>query len=381
MSSAQPEVTVIRDTGTGQDFKVDIKRPQYPYVLFGEVAPRLDCTALIQGLMKPESFLVTYGESGSGKTFDALHRDLCIASGQDYFGRHVEKGLVVYLAAEGGDSTLNRVYAYRRELFPSASFVLVPHSMDLLTPGGDVDGVIRLVQELESLTGERCVKVTQDTLARAMAGGNENSGEDMGLLVANADRIRHDLGCTFEFIHHAGKDAARGARGHSSLRAATDTEIEISACGGGVHIVRPTKQRDFTLGDEFAFSLRQVEIGTDTKGEPVTTCVPVPIDNHQRTERGKQPTQEERLAIKALEDAFREHQQIPPREVINEPSNRLNMGKNVCPLEAWRQIYIARKGNDRTKADSVERIFRRHKDKLQVKGIIKVFNDWVWFTD
>ncbi len=74
----------------------------------------------MQGIIKPESLIVTYGESGSGKTFDALHRDLCIASGQDYFGRSVERGLVVYLAAEGGDSTLNRVYAYRRELFPSA---------------------------------------------------------------------------------------------------------------------------------------------------------------------------------------------------------------------------------------------------------------------
>ncbi len=158
--------------------------------------------------------------------------------------------------------------------------------MDLLTPGGDVDGVIRLVKELESLTGEQCVKVTQDTLARAMAGGNENSGEDMGLLVANADRIRHALGCCFEFVHHAGKDAARGARGHSSLRAATDTEIEISACDG-VHIVRPTKQRDFTLGDEFAFTLRQVEIGTDARARPVTTCVPVPIDNRPGSEQKK----------------------------------------------------------------------------------------------
>jgi len=159
-------------------------RPDYPFVLFEKIEPRLDTSALIQGIIKPESFVVTYGESGSGKTFDALHRDLCIASGNDYFGRYADKGLVVYLAAEGGDSTSNRVYAYRRELFPSASFVLVPYSMDLLTTGGDVEGVIRLVNELESLTGEKCVKVTQDTLARAMAGGNENSSEDMGALVA-----------------------------------------------------------------------------------------------------------------------------------------------------------------------------------------------------
>jgi len=356
------------------------QRKEYPFIMFSDVAPRLDTTALIQGIIKPDSFIVIYGESGSGKTFDALHRDLCIASGNDYFGRYADKGLVVYLAAEGGDSTRNRVYAYRRELFPSASFVLVPYSMDLLKPGGDVDGVINLVRELESLTGEKCIKVTQDTLARAMAGGNENSSEDMGALVANADRIRHALGCCFEFVHHAGKDAARGARGHSSLRAATDTEIEISACNG-VHVVRPTKQRDFTLGDEFAFTLRQVEIGMDARGEVITTCVPVPVDSHEAAGRKHRPTTQERFAIDVLQEAFRGHQQIPPREIIKEPSYRLNIGKNVCPLPAWRQLYVARKGGDGTSADTSERTFRRNKDSLQAKGIIRVFNDWVWFLD
>ena len=365
---------------TAEQIPVIKSRHEYPYVLFENVAPRLDRTALLQGIIKPESFVVTYGESGCGKTFDALHRDLCIASGNEYFGRSVEKGLVVYLAAEGGDSTSNWVFAYRRELFPSASFVLVPYSMDLLTPGGDVDGVIALAKDLESLTGERCVKVTQDTLARAMAGGNENSAEDMGLLVSNADRIRHALGCCFEFIHHAGKDAAKGARGHSSLRAATDTEIEVSLCNN-VHIVRPTKQRDYTLGDEFAFTLRQVEIGMDARGEPVTTCTPVPVDSHHGADRRSRPTAQERFAVEILQEAFKEHQCVPPREVINEPSNRINMGKNVCPLAVWRQLYVARKGDDGTKADSGERAFRRHKDSLQEKGIIRVFNDFVWFLD
>jgi len=32
-------------------------------------------------------------------------------------------------------------------------------------------------------------------------------------------------------IHHSGKDKNKGARGHSSLRAAVDTEIEIKVDG------------------------------------------------------------------------------------------------------------------------------------------------------
>ena len=33
------------------------------------------------------------------------------------------------------------------------------------------------------------------------------------------------------WVHHCGKDAARGAGGHSSLRAATDVELEITRSG------------------------------------------------------------------------------------------------------------------------------------------------------
>lgn len=352
---------------------------QYPAILFDNITPDLDTTALIQGLIKPESFIVEYGESGSGKTFDALHRSLCIASGTPYFGRQVERGLVVYLAAEGGNSTRNRVAAYRQHLFPEADFILVPYSMDLLNPDGDVAGLIAHIKALEDQVGTGCVLVVQDTLARAMPGGNENSGEDMGVLIANADRVRHDIGCAFEFIHHTGKDTARGARGHSSLKAATDTELEVTAVNG-LHIVRATKQRDFALGDEYCFSLQQVEVGKDQAGNPVTTCIPIPEESARQT-TAQRPTGQERFAIQTLEEAMRQHQRPPPREVLDEPANRLSPGRDVCPLKEWRQIYVARKADGRTKPDSAERAFRRHVDNLQVKGIIKVFQDWVWFLN
>lgn len=361
------------------DLAVKVLEVRYPFLMYEQVEPNLDTSALIQGLIKPESLIVTYGESGSGKTFDALHRALCIGSGREYFGRRIEPGLAVYLAAEGGCSTVNRVFVYRRELFPNAAFVLVPYSMDLLSPDGDVQGVIDLVKRLEDQTGEGCTLITQDTLARAMPGGNENNGDDMGLLVANTDRIRNEIGCAFDLVHHAGKDTTKGARGHSCLRAATDTELEVSA-SNGLHIVRVTKQRDLPLGDEFCFRLRQIEIGRDRYGEPITTCIPDPAERTDSDSIGR-PTQQERLAIQALEEAFRQHQTMPPREVIEAPENKINMGRNVCPVREWRQIYITRKVDGRTKPDSAERAFRRHAENLQIKGIIRVCGDWVWFLE
>jgi hypothetical protein len=113
-----------------------------------------------------------------------------------------------------------------------------------------------------------------DTLARAMAGGDENKGTDMTLAVAAMDAIRAATGAHVALVHHCGKDEARGARGHSSLRAAVDTEIELSRNDGeGISTVRVTKQRDLPPGDPMPFSLRAVELGTNRRGRPITSCI------------------------------------------------------------------------------------------------------------
>jgi RecA-family ATPase len=57
--------------------------------------------------------------------------------------------------------------------------------------------------------------VVIDTLSRALAGGNENAPDDMGALVINTDKVRQLTGAALIYIHHSGKDAALGARGHS----------------------------------------------------------------------------------------------------------------------------------------------------------------------
>ena len=82
-----------------------------------------------------------------------------------------------------------------------------------------------------------------DTLARSM-NGNENSPDDMGKYVASCARIREAGDTLTMVVHHTGKDLARGARGHSSLRAATDVELEVSKGEDGSGNVTVTKARD-----------------------------------------------------------------------------------------------------------------------------------------
>ena len=107
--------------------------------------------------------------------------------------------------------------------------------------------------------------------------------------VRSIDAIRAATGAHVLIVHHCGKDEARGARGHSSLRAAVDTEIEISRPDGEtVSTVRVTKQRDMPIGDPMPFSLQSVTLGIDRRGKPITSCVVHHEDAIMAT-RAKQP--------------------------------------------------------------------------------------------
>lgn len=99
----------------------------------------------------------------------------------------------------------------------------------------------------------------------------------MGAFVRNIDVIRAATEAHVMVIHHSGKDQARGARGHSLLRAATDTEIEVKRIErddgpvGGVLTV--TKQRDMEGEFRRAFTLRSVPLGFGRNGKPVTSAI------------------------------------------------------------------------------------------------------------
>ena len=145
--------------------------------------------------------------------------------------------------------------------------------------------------------------------------------------------------------------------------------------------MKPTKQRDFSLGDVFTFKLKQVEVGIDQKGEPVTTCIPEETEDDYQTSGNSRPTAQEQLAIETLKEAMRLHQRPPPSDVLNNPANRLNGTRNVCPAQEWRDIFYARKTDGGTDRDSLRKLFARHITNLQVKGIIKVYEEWVWFLE
>lgn len=231
----------------------------------------------IKGVLGRNTLIAIIGPSGSGKTFIATDMAGHIAASKPWQGCRVKGGPVVYAALEGPASAENRFVAMRAALQLSADVPL------RLTPGpinlrdkADVQLLITLIREAEAHYSSKVVAVFIDTLSRAMAGGNENAPEDMGALIAGADAVRIETGATVILVHHMGKDEDRGARGHSSLKGAVDTEIEVIE-KGGLHVATVTKQRDMVKGTQFAFELHSAVLGQDEDGDAVTTCVVHPV--------------------------------------------------------------------------------------------------------
>lgn len=134
------------------------------------------------------------------------------------------------------------------------------------------------MEEIERIERRDQVKiglVVVDTLATTFEGGNENSSEDMGLYISNMKYIQRYADTGVLIVHHSGKDQAAGARGHSSLRAATDTEIEVLSEKKGERYARhihTRKQREGESDIIIPFGLKVVEIGRDEDGDLIDTC-------------------------------------------------------------------------------------------------------------
>ncbi|MGF6665002.1 KaiC/GvpD/RAD55 family RecA-like ATPase [Paraburkholderia atlantica] len=238
---------------------------------------------LVQGLLTVGGASVLYGDSNSGKTFFVIDMAAAVARGAEWLGKRTEPGMVLYLAAESPESVKARLQAYQRHhqaVVPN--FAIVENAVNLFDGDGDTEAIIATVRQLEASRRTKVRLIVGDTLARMSAGANENAGQDMGRVIERFDRIRTECKAHFLLIHHSGKAVAAGARGWSGIRAAVDTEIEITDGPTG-RCAEITKQRDLsTKGERIGFRLTAITLGETKWGSPATSCVVEPSEAPER---------------------------------------------------------------------------------------------------
>ena len=350
-----------------------------PLVLARDMRPRLTAGGtLIKGLLDEAAMSVVYAPSNVGKSFLMLDLAFHIATGQPWRGHQIKKpGAVLYLAAEGGHGFVNRVVALKRHygLADDADIPLAVLScpVDLLDPRADRDAVIDLIDMVAMEFGQPVSLLVLDTLSRIMAGGDENGPKDMTAVVANIDAIRSRSSVHTAIVHHAGKDIAKGARGHSSLRAATDTELELTRTGEGEDksfTVAVRKQRELPGDEIFLCILKSVFLGYDEDGDAVTSAV---VDHLSAGDGGTQSQVQKMPRSNVAALGFL-------AELIASDGKPLPAGNGIsCVTEdAWRGACEARQLSGAETEASRTRVFRRVCADLIWRGRVASRDGLVW---
>ena len=367
------EIVEVEDKRTDADpFKAETI--VIPFRAADEIKTRRKQSALIKGILGQGAMSIAFGEPNAGKTFIAMDMAWSIATGRDWLGNKIKKqGAVVYVATEGGIANDNRIAALRKEHNDVGTpFALISQGVNLRDPRADTGPLIETIKAVGVHFGVDVVFVVIDTFARALAGGDENSGQDAGDFITNVDRIRDATGAHTMIVHHSGKDKSRGARGWSGIRAAVDTELEVAA-----GVVKTLKQRDLAYSRPLGFALKVVSLGDDEDGEEITTCVVEP--GSLKTEADFEThklTPQQLTAYETLKELI-ETRGIEPgsdADVAN-----VAIFSPYVSEELWRkEVYTRDEGA--SSPTTKKKAFSRAKNTLSALGLVRIAEQYVTLT-
>jgi hypothetical protein len=313
----------------------------------------------VEGVLCDGQVSVLFGPPNVGKSLFALDLGYHVSLGWPWQGRLVDPGGVLYVAGEGAGEMRRRVAAFRQEhgieRTADAALAIMPEMINFRDTKS-VTTLIDAVRRANTWLPRPVRLIVVDTLARALAGGNENAPDDMGALITGADRIGAATGAHMAFLHHPGKDDTRGARGHSSLLGAVDTEIEIKCEDdeSGIIQARVTKQRGGIKNKVFAFKIRPVSLGyADRRGKTVMSIVVEPA-----AARGPKLNERERQAVEILQNLL------------------IESDKTRVPIAVWRQGVLSAEDLLPGQTPNVRQTqWQRLRDRLKTRGIIKVYGE------
>jgi AAA domain len=334
---------------------------------FDELKIGTERTYLVKGLIPRTGLVVVWGPPKCGKSFWTFDLVLHVALGREYRGRRVQQGPVVYCAFEGGGGYSARAEAFRQRSLPEEhgpfDFFLLDAQIDLVKDQPDIVAVIRAQNAAPA-----CVVL--DTLNRSL-NGSESNDKDMAQYIRAADAIREAFDCVVIIVHHCGVDDSR-PRGHTSLTGAVDAQLAVRRDAAENVIVTVEWMKDGAEGDVIASRLERVDIGVDVDGDPISSCVVVPIEGEiSRLAPKRKLSDRQKLALNALTETALRTGAPPP------PDWQLPGGIQIVNADEWREELMRRSVIDRGGANP-RQDFKRLRESLAARKLIGNRDDFVW---
>jgi hypothetical protein len=255
--------------------------------------------ALIKGLFPQTGVAIIGGQSGTGKTFHAIHLATCLipeCNQTTYIDQYPIKrhGGVLYIVLEGKAAFPMRVMAAFEAMLGPLDFTgkhRFPFAWNTFEPNlyGDPksdEALIRLVEreakKMRADFGVDLVTLMIDTMGLAACYENEDRAAQVQLVISRLGRVSDATGALVLGVDHYGKDQGAGLRGSSAKRGHVET---ILACLGDIDKdngddgkltnlrLKFEKIRDGEEGRVIPYRLKQVPWGRDEDGKEISTCL------------------------------------------------------------------------------------------------------------
>lgn len=175
---------------------------------------------LVNGMIREGTTVFLSGKEGTGKSFVALDLAYSVAEGRPFLGEDVNKGDVLYVAAERGDAQRERLEALRDlKGFNPDSVTFLDYAFMFNRPDD-----VRLFHEAVERVGITPKLIIIDTLRASFEGDENNSWTAQATMNALRD-VRRTYDATMLIIHHV--NAFGRSRGSSAFIGAADTELYL----------------------------------------------------------------------------------------------------------------------------------------------------------
>jgi hypothetical protein len=322
-------------------------------------------TYLIKSVLPARGMAQIFGSSNVGKSFLAIDLAMHVALGRPWRGFKTKKACVLYIAAEGLGGLAGRMKAWCQRYGETPElFFIRPYSVELTVAGT----AAALAEKIQSLPHPPRF-IILDTLAANFGPGNENDAQDMAVAMNALRTLSGDW--LAASIHHSGHGDKTRSRGHSSLYAAMDIELQVTRDDPkGPIKVTHTKCRDFDRMDPLFFALESEPLPwADEDGDPLGSAVLVPLVDHVEAEREKALSGSARVGLDSLRAALmrvgvENHADAPGVVSVDE--------------EAWRKEFYALEP-DKTD-ESRKKSFQRARKSLSIDDRIKSQNGRFWIS-